>query len=85
MDADGRNTRRVAGDLPEPTIGVWSSKGPAFFANGEIRTAGEKLFSLTDHGMWPAFDVLRDGRFVIAPIDIRETGLWAIDLTYKEN
>ena len=85
MDADGRNTRRVAGDLPEPTIGVWSSKGPAFFANGEIKAAGEKLFSLTDHVMWPAFDVLRDGRFVIAPIEIRETGLWAIDLTYKEN
>ena len=26
-----------------------------------------------------------NGRFLIAPIDIRETGLWAIDLTYKEN
>jgi hypothetical protein len=29
--------------------------------------------------------VLQDGRFIIAPIDIRETGLWAVDLTYKEN
>jgi hypothetical protein len=28
--------------------------------------------------------MLPDGRFVLAPIDIRETGLWAIDLTYKE-
>ena len=35
--------------------------------------------------IWPEFDVLPDGRFVIAPINIRETGLWAIDLTYKEN
>ena len=85
MDADGRNLRKVAGDLTEPTIGVWSRKGPAFLAHGEIRTAGEKLFALADHLMWPVFDVLQDGRFVIAPIDIRETGLWAIDLTYKEN
>jgi len=85
MDADGRNPRRVAGDLPGPAIGVWTSKGPAFFANAKIRTAGEVLFGPADHLMWPAFDVLRDGRFVFAPINIRETGLWAIDLTYKEN
>lgn len=84
MDADGRNSRKIAGDLLAPAMGVWSRKGPAFFANGEIRTARETLFALTDHLMWPGFDVLRDGRFVIAPIDIRETGLWAIDLTYKE-
>jgi Tol biopolymer transport system component len=85
MDADGRNPRTVAGDLAQPTIGVWSKKGPAFFRNGEIRTASEKLFGLTDRLIWPAFDVLHDGRFVVAPIDVRETGLWAIDLTYKEN
>jgi Tol biopolymer transport system component len=85
MDTDGRNVRRIAGDLAQPTSGVWSKKGPAFFANGKIRTAGEELFGLTDHLMWPVFDVLQDGRFVIAPIDVRETGLWAIDLTYKEN
>ena len=37
-----------------------------------------------EHIAWPGFDVLADGRFITAPIDIRETALWAIDLTYKE-
>lgn len=75
MDADGQNPREVARDLFEPVAGVWSrpGKGPAFFAKPPV-----------DNLVWPGFDVLRDGRFVIAPIDIRETGLWAIDLTYKE-
>jgi Tol biopolymer transport system component len=85
MDADGRNTRRVVGDLIQPGVGVWCPKGPAFFADGEIRTVNEKLFSGGGRLMWPGFDILPDGRFIIAPIDIRETGLWAIDLTYKEN
>ncbi len=85
MDADGRNVRKVAAGLTNPLAGVWSRKGPAYFMNNEIRTADEKLFTLSEHLMWPEFDVLRDGRFLIAPIDIRETGLWAIDLTYKEN
>lgn len=85
MDAGGGNVREVYGGLPDPTAAVWSVKGPAFFLNGTIRTATETLFTSTQHPIWPRFDVLRDGRFVIAPIDIRETGLWAIDLTFKEN
>ena len=85
IDANGRNLHKVAAGLTNPVSGVWSRKGPAFFINNEIRTADEKLFALSEHLMWPGFDVLRDGRFLIAPIDIRETGLWAIDLTYKEN
>lgn len=84
MDTDGRNPRQVYGPVPEPTVAVWSRKGPAFFLNGEIRTASETLFRTADHPIWPRFDVLSDGRFAIAPIDIRETGLWAVDLTYKE-
>ena len=84
-EANGRNAHRVAGGLTNPVAGVWSRKGPAFLINNEIRTADEKLFALSEHLMWPEFDVLPDGRFLIAPIDIRETGLWAIDLTYKEN
>ena len=73
MDADGANPHQVARDLFEPVAGVWSRKGREFFA----KPPGE-------HIAWPGFDVLADGRFVIAPIDIRETGLWALDLTYKE-
>ena len=75
MDADGKNPREVARDLFDPVAGVWSASGkaPAFFVKAPM-----------DYPVWPGFDVLRDGRFVVAPIDIRETGLWAIDLTYKE-
>jgi hypothetical protein len=68
-----------------PIAGAWSPKGPAFLVDGEIRTATETLFAIADRALFPQFDVLRDGRFVVAPIDIRETGLWSIDLTYKEN
>jgi Tol biopolymer transport system component len=76
MDADGMRARQAAGDVPEPIAGVWSKseKGPAFFVKPPV-----------NYPVWPGFDVLPDGRFVVAPIDIRETGLWSIDLTYKEN
>jgi Tol biopolymer transport system component len=83
MDADGKNARQIYAPVPDPTTAVLSPKGPAFFLNGEIRTATESLFKPTDRPIWPRFDVLPDGRFAIAPIDIRETGLWAVDLTYK--
>ena len=75
MDADGKNPREVARDLFRPIAGVWAGPGktPAFLTKPPV-----------DYPVWPGFDVLRDGRFVVAPIDIRETALWAIDLTYKE-
>jgi Tol biopolymer transport system component len=85
MDADGRNAREIYKGVETPIAGAWSPKGPAFMVDGEIRTATETLFAITDRTLFPQFDVLRDGRFVVAPIDIRETGLWSIDLTYKEN
>ncbi len=75
MQADGKNPTEVARDIFQPVAGVWSRilKGPKFFAKPPA-----------DRLVWPGFDMLPDGRFVLAPIDIRETGLWAIDLTYKE-
>lgn len=75
MDAQGANLREVAQGLMEPAAGVWSKskQGPAFFAKPPA-----------DRLVWPTFDVLQDGRFVLAPIDIHETALWALDLTYKE-
>jgi Tol biopolymer transport system component len=74
IDTNGHNLRQVASDVVDPVAAVWnkSKQGPAFFATPPAALA------------WPGFDVLPDGRFVFAPIDIRETGLWAIDLTYKE-
>jgi len=76
MDAQGGHLNEVMHDLKHPTAGVWSKvkQGPAFFA----KPPGDRL-------CWPGFDMLPDGRIVSAPIDIRDTALWAIDLTYKEN
>jgi len=75
MDTQGKNLRELARDSFEPNPGVWSksSQPPAFF----LKPPGDRL-------AWQQFDVLPDGRFVLAPIEIRETGLWAVDLMYKE-
>ena len=75
MDSHGTNARKVATEVLEPIAGVWnqSKRGAAFF----VKPPGDRF-------VWPEFDVLRDGRFVFAPIDIRETSLWSVDLTYKE-
>jgi Tol biopolymer transport system component len=75
MDSHGNNARQVATDVLDPIAGVWnqSKRGAAFF----VKPPGDRL-------VWPGFDMLRDGRLVFAPIDIRETALWSVDLTYKE-
>jgi Tol biopolymer transport system component len=76
MDAHGGNVREIAQEVTEPKAGVWSRwpKGPAVLMRPPV-----------DRFAWPGFDTFPDGRFVFAPIDIRETALWAIDLTYREN
>ena len=85
MDVNGSNPRQIYGPLPNPTVAVWSRQGTAFFLNGAIQMPSGTLFQPSGHPIWPRFDILSDGRLAIAPIDIRETGLWAVDLTYKEN
>jgi Tol biopolymer transport system component len=84
MDSNGGNVRQVREGLTLPTIAVWSRQGPAFAAGREVHGPGAILFS-SARPLWPSLDVLPDGRFVVAPIDIRETGLWVVDLIYKEN
>jgi Tol biopolymer transport system component len=81
MQADGKNPREVARDIFEPAAGVWDISGFRKKKAGNV-----PIFTKppVDYPVWPEFDVLPDGRFVLAPIDIRETGLWAVDLTYKE-
>ena len=76
--------QRVYDGLASPAIGVWSNKGPAIVIDNQIRSTSQELLFSPGRMIWPRFDVLPDGRWVIAPIDIRETGLWAVDLTYKE-
>ena len=68
MAADGSNPREVAQGLFDPQAGPWPPERPV---------------GLPQHGAL-SWDILPDGRFVTAAIDIRETRLWAIDLIYKE-
>src|SRR5262249_34079636 len=69
MDADGKNLREVVRDILEPAPGVWSNAG---------KTASVLAKPPVDYPVWPEFDILPDGRFVVAPIEVRETSLWAI-------
>lgn len=73
MAADGSHRQQLRDGIPRPVPAVWTKNGPAVFLDSKVQP------------VWPRFDVLPDGRWVVAPIQIRETGLWAIDLTYKEN
>jgi hypothetical protein len=73
MDSDGNNPKSLRSEINEPVPGLFTKMGPKYFRDENV-----------SHGkpVWPGFDALPDGRFVIAPIDIRETALWAIDLTF---
>jgi hypothetical protein len=75
MDTLGNTVREVSVGLAEPVAGVWSKSTQ----DSPILTKPP-----VDRLVWPGFDAVGDGRFVFAPIEIRETGLWAIELTYKE-
>jgi hypothetical protein len=75
VDLQGGTPRRVRGDLPEPTPSVWIKGSPKTFRDPEVN--GRKT-------IWPAVDVLPDGRVLTAPIEVRESALWALTLTYVE-
>ena len=73
MDANGEHAHRIRDGIPEPAPMVWTAHGPKYYADPEIH-GGRRI--------WPDFDVLPDGRTVTAPINVQETSLWAVDLTY---
>jgi Tol biopolymer transport system component len=85
MRNDGSNPRIVYEGLPDPTIGAWFGMYPAFIVNDEIRTSDASHFSITNRRLWPGFDMLPDGRWIVASIDVRDSSFWAVDLKYKEN
>ena len=75
MDLPGGNPRRVQEDLPEPTPSAWIKGLPRTFRDPEVN--GGKT-------IWPGFDVRPDGKVLTAPIEIRESALWAVNLTYVQ-
>jgi Tol biopolymer transport system component len=83
MDPHGQGAGPLTEHIDEPAPAVWTSEGLASIRGNAVR-AGEKVLFDASRPMWPQFDVMADGRFVVAPIDIHETALWAVDLQYKE-
>ena len=75
MNADGSRPREVRSGFDAPTPSAWV-KGVAKTALDPEINGGKPI--------WPTFDVLADGRVLTAPIDIRETAIWAVNLTYVE-
>ncbi len=66
-----------------PLVGGWFHSMPAYVDGNEVRSANSTLLFKSDRPLWPRFDVMPDGRFLLAPIDIHETALWAVDLQFK--
>jgi Tol biopolymer transport system component len=75
MDAAGGNPQRVREGVAEPVPAGWVNGSPRTYLDAEIN-GGKQI--------WPQFDVLPDGRVITAQIQIRETALWAVNLTYVE-
>jgi Tol biopolymer transport system component len=78
---DGSNAQQVIADVPGPAYPAWTKTGPAVAVGGQIRN-GKTLFTFPEP-IWPRFDVLGDGRFLLSPITIQKTSLWAVDMTYR--
>ena len=75
IGVDGRNAKQVRNNVKDPLPGAWLKSKPATYLDAEVN--GGKT-------IWPEFDVLPDGRILMAPIEVRETALWTVDLTYVE-
>jgi len=74
-DVTGQHTKRVRDGIIGPTPGNWVKGMPKTSLDPEIN-GGKRI--------WPEFDVLPDGRLLTAPIDIHQTALWTVNLTYVE-
>jgi hypothetical protein len=75
MDANGDDPRLLRSGILEPEPAVLTKTGPKYHADIEVN-GGKQI--------WPKFDVLPDGRYLVAPIETRETALWAVDLTFAD-
>jgi Tol biopolymer transport system component len=69
----GNDVRRVRDGLVDPSPVAWVNGLPKTYLDPEIN--GGKT-------IWPEFDVLPDGRILTAPIEVSETAVWSVDLTY---
>ena len=79
-DEDGSQANQVA-EVVEPVFGVWSPDGPVYSDRGQlpINRAGESALDI-----WPSFDRLPDGSWLVAAVEIERTELWTLDLIFSE-
>jgi Tol biopolymer transport system component len=75
MDAAGGHLQKIRGESPVPVLTLSTPRGPRNYHDVE---------DSIKRPVWPAFDVLKDGRFLVAPIEIQETALWSVELQYKK-
>ena len=84
MAADGTGQRSAGlSAAAVPTVGGWSKSDPLQVVGQEIRGPKGTIAFKSERPIWPEFDVMPDGRFVFSPVNILETGLWAIDLQFR--
>jgi Tol biopolymer transport system component len=84
MDLSGSHRQPASKDAaPRPATGAWLKSAALEVFGDEIRRPDGVALFRSDRPIWPVFDVMPDGRFLFAPINIQTTGLWAIDLQFK--
>ncbi len=84
MESNGNNPQPASLDpAPAQAVGGWNKSMPLLIDGNEIRGPNHTVVFRSERPLWPRFDVLPDGRFLVAPIEVRETGLWALDLQFR--
>ena len=73
IPASGGDAKIIRMGIAEPAPAVWVKNALRYYRDSEIHRG---------KAIWPLFDVLPDGRIATAPIEVRETALWSVELTY---
>ena len=79
-DSDGRNPDRIA-EIDTPVFGVWSPTGPVYSDRGRVPSNWNGEIQVD---IWPSFDRLPGGGWVVAVLEVEKTELWALDLVFTE-
>ena len=78
--ARGSQPNQVA-EVPDPVVGVWGPAGPAYCKQGRIHSIDVEELPLN---IWPSFDRLPDGNWLVSALEVQKTELWTLDLTFRD-
>ena len=79
-DWDGSHPDQIA-DIAEPVFGVWGPTGPVYSERNRIPADRNGDLSVD---IWPSFDHLPGGGWLVAALEVEKTELWTLDLVYTE-